>query len=810
MVRSEAVGEVRFDPIGHRLLVEKFGPYESSPDFSWEALLGRERSKLWTANLDRAPHLQQLLERTTGPTWFGSYSPRGSKVALAWMDGEQVKAGVYDFNTQTLKTFDFPISTGLSSCSFDCPSWLSEEELIHFAISPQLQARQRSLVVYTDEMTHKWAQQSWRGKEPTVQVLGSRHWQGEGVDASGTLVKVNGRTGKTIALGEGWFFDFTLSPDRRRLAVLRNTGTVKLPLNAPVTVVKGAAQRHELLIYDFSDGGKATSVCPECNVTPSSLKWSPSSDRLFFGARSDADEQKAWHAIYDVKSRRLDAFRPRNLDFQPIDSIEYAARYTPFDWLGDTPVVRIATGSAANPKRVDWFAVPAGRSPINLTAKFTTSPRDYLAIHKGHLYVMAEGDLWRLSPNGTRQNLTQHISEILSPWCSVKAYWRDAGVRAQCSGLGVDDAVLAVDADALERGWLTFQTLLDEQPTGLLFLNVETGAELRIVQPSPDFELMAASAVAQAAVYRRKNYDGDHLVMISGNGASALDHFNTHLQGVVGGTPVMLTRREGDEEEDRIDWLLLPPNHRPGDRHPLLVYFYPDTQYSKSWRSDDLRDVSFLNQHIPAAYGYAVLLASMKIPPPGKPGDPLTAMHEQLIHAAENAVAAGYADPERWALMGHSYGGYGVLCVITQTQRFKAAIALAATTNLTSAYAHGMSVARATTDAESPHGVKWSEGGQGRMGAPPWMDVQRYVRNSPLFYADRIQTPLLLVHGDYDFVNVSEAEQMFNALHRQGRDALFLRYWGEEHTLTSPANMRDLWQRTFAWLDFYLTIPTLR
>ena len=56
------------------------------------------------------------------------------------------------------------------------------------------------------------------------------------------------------------------------------------------------------------------------------------------------------------------------------------------------------------------------------------------------------------------------------------------------------------------------------------------------------------------------------------------------------------------------------------------------------------------------------------------------------------------------------------------------------------------------------------------MGVPPWRDPQRYIDNSPLFWAHQITTPLMLVHGDLDFVNVNEAEQLFAALHRDGKD----------------------------------------
>src|SRR3546814_11876648 len=84
-------------------------------------------------------------------------------------------------------------------------------------------------------------------------------------------------------------------------------------------------------------------------------------------------------------------------------------------------------------------------------------------------------------------------------------------------------------------------------------------------------------------------------------------------------------------------------------------------------------------------------MASMKISDYGTDGgNPMREMHEQLIRAAENAVAKGYVDPRRWAIMGHSYGGYGTNSVITQTARFKAAISLDGPANLPSGYARGM------------------------------------------------------------------------------------------------------------------------
>jgi dipeptidyl aminopeptidase/acylaminoacyl peptidase len=87
------------------------------------------------------------------------------------------------------------------------------------------------------------------------------------------------------------------------------------------------------------------------------------------------------------------------------------------------------------------------------------------------------------------------------------------------------------------------------------------------------------------------------------------------------------------------------------------------------------------------------------------------------------------------------------------------------------------------------------------MGSPPWKDAGRYLLNSPIFFADRVQTPLLIVHGDMDYIPIQQGEEFFMSLYRQGKRAAFVRYWGEGHVLESPANIRDMWQRILAWFE---------
>ena len=90
------------------------------------------------------------------------------------------------------------------------------------------------------------------------------------------------------------------------------------------------------------------------------------------------------------------------------------------------------------------------------------------------------------------------------------------------------------------------------------------------------------------------------------------------------------------------------------------------------------------------------------------------------------------------------------------------------------------------------------------MGVPPWDDRLQWIENSPIYYLNRVETPLLLIHGDLDFVSLAQAEEMFSGLKRLEKEVEFVRYFGEGHVLSKPANIRDSWQRIVGWFDKHL------
>jgi dipeptidyl aminopeptidase/acylaminoacyl peptidase len=127
--------------------------------------------------------------------------------------------------------------------------------------------------------------------------------------------------------------------------------------------------------------------------------------------------------------------------------------------------------------------------------------------------------------------------------------------------------------------------------------------------------------------------------------------------------------------------LLLPAGYVDGKRYPLVVRVYGGSNLSRAVNRYGLQ-AGIDNQQLLATRGYAVLLPDT----PLGVGTPLADLAATVMPGVDAAVAAGIADPERLAITVHSYGGYSVLAILTQTTRFKAAVSSGGFSNLFSHY----------------------------------------------------------------------------------------------------------------------------
>jgi dipeptidyl aminopeptidase/acylaminoacyl peptidase len=245
--------------------------------------------------------------------------------------------------------------------------------------------------------------------------------------------------------------------------------------------------------------------------------------------------------------------------------------------------------------------------------------------------------------------------------------------------------------------------------------------------------------------------------------------------------------------------ILLPPGAKRGDRLPAVVSVYGGSNESAGIRDYGGGEVGTIPTPLFTSRGLAALLVDAPLGPGGRPGQPIEELRDVVLPQVYRAAELGYIDIDRVAVMGQSYGGYGTASLVSSTNLFRAAVAVSGGYDLVSKYG--------ALRAGESSGVWWSETGQGRMGQPPWSDLRRYVDNSPYCRADRIHTPMLIIHGREDAnCPVADAERMFVALKRLGRTAQLAVYEGQGHVVSEWAVKPavDAADRTLAFLKRHL------
>lgn len=246
--------------------------------------------------------------------------------------------------------------------------------------------------------------------------------------------------------------------------------------------------------------------------------------------------------------------------------------------------------------------------------------------------------------------------------------------------------------------------------------------------------------------------------------------------------------------------LLLPPDYKPGKRLPLVVWVYGTAYGSRNVNTYGLAgDLPVFNMQVLATRGYAVLYPDA----PVRTGTTSKDLLDTVMPGVDAVIASGYADAERLAVMGTSYGSYCVFALITQTPRFKAAVASAVTYQ---DYLTGY-LAWNTPAAESGS-TGYYEHGQANMGGTPWTHRERYIENSPIWLFDKIQTPVMMAHGSEDFLSLEAPGAAFLALKRLGKRAELIIYKGEGHAIEQHNNVIDFWQRRLEFLAEHLTLQT--
>jgi len=770
LLNQAAFGRTTIDPNGRWIVFEQQAPYSDGGRYDLGLFTRSSTNVLWIADADRNEPAKRLLSPSEGVGHvLGDWSPSGRKLLVFQLQDDVWRLGVLELASRAIRWLDVhPDAGGYGRIV----QWRSDDELVlidrHEATLPFVIGWDPEALALTRE---RWALQA-SGAAPSLTMMGAGAFADEApVSPDADLVRLDLRTGVKTLLSTGRFFDLELSPDGASVAAMTLGVMPPVDQMRPLWPVDKPERRHLQLIDLVS--GSVTRPCDNCEVAPFLMGWSPDSRQvLVWLPGSDGPTSGELAAVAsDGRVQTFDRF-----GLEPDVAATSVASFTTVRalWQGDRPVLKARPGSAG---RYDWYRLETTRA-VNLSAAMATAPARIDAIGENDVLIgVAEGSAWRMPPDGRAQRIG----------------FRSAGGKGRIqpfAPFGVLDAP-RLRYNAARIG----PAVWGVEPSGRL-----APADGAWRAPDPDAGLLVTPVTAGArhVVEETERNGVRSLELRQADGSvRVLSTLNAYLADVRFSPPVAVAHA-GPDGGALTSWLYLP-TLPPEGAIPLVVLAYPGRP-SQAQR-DPAEFATELNLQQLTAAGYAVLTPS--VPRPFYPSEPAKGLADQLLAVVDATLEQHpELDGDRLVYWGQSFGGYSGLVVATQTDRFRSIIVQASVSNLSQKWGEFAPWNRADPrwGISMRHAAGWAEQSQGAMGGPPWSDPDRYVRNSPLFQADRIRTPILIMHGDRD-MGLGQAESLFSALWRQNKDVRFLTWWGESHTVESAANLREMYRQILLWLD---------
>lgn len=254
--------------------------------------------------------------------------------------------------------------------------------------------------------------------------------------------------------------------------------------------------------------------------------------------------------------------------------------------------------------------------------------------------------------------------------------------------------------------------------------------------------------------------------------------------------PWSFTASDGTVIDGRI---CLPPNFDPQKKYPMIVYYYGGTMPSTRGINSPYSPQLFASQNYvvyviepSGTIGYGQEFSARHVNAWGK----RTA--EDIIEGTKQVCKEHpFINDKKIGCIGASYGGFMTQYLQTQTDIFAAAVSHAGISNVASYWGEGYW-------GYSYNGVAAAE-------SYPWNNPELFTKQGSLFNADKINTPLLLLHGLSDTnVPVGESIQLFNALKILGKTVEFIGVQGEDHFIADPQKRIKWHKATMAWFARFL------
>ncbi len=543
---------------------------------------------------------------------------------------------------------------------------------------------------------------------------------------------------------------------------------------------------------------------------------------------ADDDQSRAYPAVYNIRSEHHTVLGSDSLsDFEfsehgnvaiAFDESPYAVQAMWGEWGRDVYVVDAATGTrtlaienapfgaslSPGGRYVLWFARDGQWHAYGVRAKRDrelTSGLDSVSFAQEIWDTPSTPAPWGVA-GWTEGDETVLLYDRYDVWEMDPAGRRPPRVLTDSAGARGNMVLRLVDLDDDEE-WIdpadpVLLRALDQETKQSGFWTDRIGANQppqRMVMAEARFGSPGRAEDAPVYLFTRSTFSEFPDLWVSGPGFD-------DPRKISEANPQQADYRWGDVE--LVEWLssdgvplkgLLykPEDFDPSKKYPLVAYFYEqlsDNLYQ--YRMDTPRNL--VHPTLYASNGYLVFMPDIYY----TEGYPGPSALKSIVPGVQSLVARGFVDPEALGIQGQSWGGYQTAYIITQTPIFAAAMAGAPVANMTSAYG----------------GIRWGSGvartfqyekTQSRIGGSLWEYPWRYIENSPLFAADRVSTPLLMMHNDGDgAVPWYQGIEMFLALRRLGQETYLINYNDDAHNPTKRANQLDIATRMLQFFDHHL------
>jgi len=764
LLSMEAVGRTRISPDGQWVVIERQGRWDSAATYRYGALTSHLLTRLEIRRRSEASPALVLHDPGAAAGYLsGPFSPDGRHMVVYRLTEGAWRLGILSLDDLQVRWRDLtPEYPRLGQTV----AWRSDRELVLIAReADDLPLFLRLPHGAQDQVSALWRAAASGHTTSTVYVpSGSGRDQREQARPS-RLIRLDVATGEEQVLARGEFFDLEISPDGRMVAALKSAEDYQIDVSTPAST--GEWLRRRRLVLADLDAGRAIEPLPGQDFITHLLTWSPDGRRLIAYARSDErrfSEGRFWIIGADGEPEALDLAGHTPWMETTWDGIPLVHA----GWNGAAPVVQVR---AADGARV-WLE----RSETGLQPPVAVG-------EPGEKLVWARDRLMVLNRNGLKP-FGADVPLVRGRFTLTEGAF-DGGDRRNHNP---------------DPAWLGRQPLANS--SGCL----TTAESLRVTCLSgweDGDAVLSASARDPALLGRRRSAHGSTaLTLHQAHASRPLLTVNPALEAIEWGDIVAI-EHSGPDGVRLTSWLLRPPRPDGPNPPPVVILAYPgDIHAAPPALLQPGYAQRHLNPHVLAAAGYAVIVPSL--PYDRSRGD-LGDIGARLEAVLDAAAARGLVDPQRAALIGHSFGGHGVLLAAAQTDRFRAVIASHGYGDLAGIADQRLYWRSTTRDGVPITSVAgWAETGQGGIGRPLALAPKAYINRSPLYAAARIRTPTLLIESDLDGARLGS---LFGALYRLNREAALLTGFGEGHTFTSPGNIRELYQRVIAWLDRYLT-PT--